>query len=157
MRRLVPIALGFSAGVFISFPALAAATVEVVKGQVSVNQGQGYKQVAAGSAVSTGDRVMAAPGGRGRIVYANGCAVDVHPGAVVTVPEKCYEPMRAGLEAPVAEAAHPYYGAWIPYVGAAAVVGVGACAVAGCFNDNDPGNGNGRPHGRTHDGGDNNN
>jgi hypothetical protein len=129
-------------------PAVAA-TVEVLQGQVSVNQGHGYKHIAAASAVSTGDQVMAAPGGRGRIVYADGCALDVSPGAVVTVPEKCYQPMTAGLEAPVEEV-RPR-GAWIPYVGAAAIIGVGACAVAGCFDDDDPG---GRPpSGRSPDGG----
>jgi hypothetical protein len=138
-------------------PAVAA-TVEVLQGQVSVNQGQGYKQIAAKSAVSTGDQVMAAPGGRGRIVYPGGCALDVSPGAVVKVPEKCYQPMTAGLEAPVEEV-RPH-GAWIPYVGAAAVIGVGVCAVSGCFDDD-----GGRRrraddrddrNGRTPDGGDNN-
>ena len=48
-------------GAFICLPAMAA-TVKLCKAQVSVNQGQGYKQVAAASAVSTGDQVMAAPG-----------------------------------------------------------------------------------------------
>ena len=75
-------------------------------------------------------------------------AVDVYPGAVVTVPEKCYEPMRAGLEAPVAVAA-PI--PWVPLLGAAAVIGVGACAVSGCFDDDDPG----RPKGRSPDGNNN--
>jgi hypothetical protein len=142
MRRLVSIALGLSVGAFISSPTLAA-TVEVLQGQVSVNQGQGYKQVAAASAVSTGDQVMAAPGSRGKIVYADGCAVDVYPGAVVTVPEKCYQPMRAGLEAPVEEA-RPF--PWVPVLGAAVVIGVGACAVSGCFEHE------GRPRPRSPDG-----
>jgi len=135
MRRLVSIALGLSVGAFISSPTLAA-TVEVLQGQVSINQGQGYKQVAAASDVSTGDQVMAAPGSRGKIVYADGCAVDVYPGAVVTVPEKCYQPMRAGLEAPVEEA-RPF--PWVPVLGAAAVIGVGACAVSGCFENEEEG------------------
>jgi hypothetical protein len=158
MRRLVSLVWGFSIGTLVCLPAMAATTVKVVEGQVSVNQGEGYKQVAGAAAVSTGDRVMAAPKGRGKIVYADGCTVDVFPGAVVTVPEKCYQPMRAGLEAAPAEAA--YVGIpWIPIVGAAAVIGVGACAVSGCFNDDDHGrrrNNNGKPNGRTHDGGDNN-
>jgi len=138
-----------SVGTLSCAPAIAATTVEVLKGQVSVNQGQGYKQVTATSAVSTGDKVMAAPGGRAKIVYADGCAVDVYPGAVVTVPEKCYQPMRAGLEAPVEET-RPF--PWVPVLGAAAVIGVGACAVSGCFEDNDHG---GRPKGRSPDGNNN--
>jgi hypothetical protein len=156
MRRLVSIVWGFGIGTLVCLPAMAAATVKVVQGQVSVNQGQGYKQVATATAVSTGDRVMAAPGSRGKLVYADGCTLDVHPGAVVTVPEKCYQPMTAGLEQVPVEA-RPW-GAWIPYVGAAAVIGVGACAVAGCFDDDDGGRRrvNGQPNGRTPDGGDNN-
>jgi hypothetical protein len=150
MRRLVLIALGVSVGTFICLPAMAA-TVEVVRGQVSVNQGQGFKQVAAASAVSTGDKVMAAPGGRGKIVYADGCAVDVYPGAVVTVPEKCYQPMTAGLEAAPVAAAAPI--PWVPIVGAAAVLGVGICAASGCFEENHH---HGKPPGRSPDGGDNN-
>jgi hypothetical protein len=148
MHRFLSV-VGFTIGTVVCVPALAAATVQVVQGQVSVNQGQGYKQVVAPSAVSTGDKVMAAPSSRGKIVYADGCAVDVYPGAVVSVPEKCYQPMRAGLEAPVEEA-RPF--PWVPVLGAAAVIGVGACAVSGCFEDHD----HGRPRGRTHDGGDNN-
>ena len=131
MRRVLLMTLGFSIGTVVCLPAMAAATVQIVQGKVSVNQGQGYKQIAAASAVSTGDKVMAAPGGRGRIVYADGCAVDVYPGAVVTVPEKCYQPMRAGLEeAPVA-APIP----WVPLVAGAAIIAVGACAASGCFNE----------------------
>ena len=99
MRRVLSIALGFGIATVACLPAMAAATVQVVQGKVSVNQGQGYKQVGAASAVSTGDQVMAAPGSRAKILYSDGCAVDVYPGAVVTVPEKCYQPMTAGLEA----------------------------------------------------------
>jgi hypothetical protein len=160
MQRTTVIAIAVSVGVgtFISLPATAA-TVKVLQGQVSVNQGQGYKQVAAASAVSTGDQVMAAPGSRAKILYSDGCAVDVYPGAVVTVPEKCYQPMTAGLEAAPVVAA-PYAGIpWVPILGAGAVIGVGACAVSGCFDDDDHvrrRENNGKPNGRTHDGGDNN-
>src|SRR6185369_12224165 len=83
-----------------SSTAWAGATLQTVTPQVSVNKGQGYKQVAAASEVSVGDQVMAAPGGRGKIVYPDGCVIDVYPGAVITVPGKCYTPMTAGLEAP---------------------------------------------------------
>ena len=148
MRRLTSLALGFCIGSLICLPAMAA-TVEIVQGQVSVNQGQGYKQITAASAVSAGDQVMAAPGGRGRIVYADGCAVDVYPGAVLTVPQKCYQPMTAGLEAvPVAAAPFP----WVPVVGAAAIPAVGICAASGCFEENHHHHHH-RP--RTDDGGDN--
>ena len=48
----------------------------------------------------------------------------------MTVPAKCYTPMTAGLETPV-EQARPI--PWVPIVGAALVVGVGVCAISGCF------------------------
>jgi hypothetical protein len=144
MRRLTSLVLGFCIGSLICLPAMAA-TVEIVQGQMSVNQGQGYKKIMAASAVSAGDQVMAAPNSRGRIVYADGCAVDVYPGAVVTVPQKCYQPMTAGLEA-VPEA-HPF--PWVPVVGAAAVLAVGICGASGCFENHH----HHRP--RTDDGGDN--
>ena len=145
MRRLTSLALGFCIGSLICLPAMAA-TVEIVQGQVSVNQGQGYKQITAASAVSAGDQVMAAPGGRGRIVYADGCAIDVYPGAVLTVPQKCYQPMTAGLEA--VPAARPF--PWVPVVGAAGILAVGICAASGCFENHH--HCHEKEHERTHDG-----
>src|SRR5262249_58531451 len=112
MRRITSRVSAFIIGSLICLPAMAA-TVEIVQGQVSVNQGQGYKQITAASAVSAGDQVMAAPSSRGRIVYDDGCAVDVYPGAVVTVPQKCYQPMTAGLEEVPAGRPFP----WMPVVG----------------------------------------
>jgi hypothetical protein len=137
--------LAFGLGTLVCLPAVAA-TVEVVKGKMLINQGQGYKEIAAASAVSTGDQVMASPASRGRILYADGCAIDVGPGAIVTVPEKCHQPMRAGLETPVEEV-RPY--GWVPYVAGAAVIAVGVCAVACDDDDDNPG---GRPRPRSPDG-----
>ena len=76
-----------------------AITVEVVKGEVSVKQGEGFRKIAGPTEVYRGDKVMAAPGGQAKIVYANGCVVPVGPGGVATVGE-CKQPMTAGLEAP---------------------------------------------------------
>ena len=107
-------------------------TVDPVKPQVSINRGEGFKPVTAPTGVSTGDRVMAGPGGHGKIVYDDGCVVDVYPGNVVAVPGKCYKPMTAGLEAPPPET---YHVPWVPIVLGAGVIGVGICAVSGCFED----------------------
>jgi hypothetical protein len=71
---------------------------------------------------------MAGPGGRRKIVYGDGCVVDVYPGAVVTVPGKCYQPMTAGLEAPP-----PRPFPWV--ILGAGVFAVGICAVSGCFEN----------------------
>ena len=119
-------------------PAWAGMTVDPVKPQVSINRGEGFKPVTAPTGVSTGDRVMAGPGGHGKIVYGDGCVVDVYPGNVVTVPGKCYMPMTAGLEAPPPPVYHIPW--WL--VGTAAVgIGLGICAAQGCFNNEEP------PHG----------
>ena len=92
-------------------PAWAGMTLDPVKPQVSINRGEGFKPVTTPTSVSSGDRVMAGPGGHGKIVYADGCVVDVYPGNVLTVPGKCYQPMTAGLEAPPPAA---YHVPWVP-------------------------------------------
>lgn len=60
--------------------------VEVVEGQVSINQGDG--------SASPGDLVMASPDGSGKIEYADGCVVVVKPGAVAAVEEQ--SPCKTG-------------------------------------------------------------
>jgi hypothetical protein len=117
-------------------PTAAAATLKAVSAPVSVNSGEGFRQVVSGTIdVSVGTQVMAGPGGKARIVYADGCVTDVNPGAVVTV-GKCYTPMRAGLEEPIEEERrHP----WLLYGAAAAVIGVGICVAADCFDHDDDG------------------
>jgi hypothetical protein len=118
--------------------ATATATVQPVKAHVSINRGHGYKEVAASTEVFPGDQVMAGPGGHAKIVYAEGCVVDVYPGAVVGVAGSCKvataKPMLAGLEcdpntdpkclAPVAVPGTPW---WVWPVAAGLIVGA-ACA-----------------------------
>jgi hypothetical protein len=113
-----------------------AITVEVVKGEVSVKQGEGFRKIAGPTEVYRGDKVMAAPGGQAKIVYADGCVVPVGPGGVATVGE-CKQPMTAGLEAPPPAVAAPI--PWVPILLGAGVVAVGICAVSGCINDEDHG------------------
>jgi hypothetical protein len=88
LQRLLFIAVGLIAAAIGTPPSLAAsgaATVEVIQGQVSINRGEGFKPAAGSIEARIGDLVMASPGGKARIVYSGGCAVDVHPGAVVAV------------------------------------------------------------------------
>jgi hypothetical protein len=126
-------------GAALASPAWAGAKLEPIAPQVSVNRGQGYKLVTASTEVSAGDQVMVGPGGRGRIVYADGCVVDAYPGRVVAVPAKCYQPMRAGLECdpatdPKCLAPPVARTPWWLIGGIAAGIGVGICAASGCFN-----------------------
>jgi hypothetical protein len=128
-------------------PALAAnvepvATVEPVAGQVSFSRGHGFNEITGPTRANVGDQVMASIRGHAKIVYSEGCVVDVYPGAVVGVAGSCKvaaaKPMMAGLAcdpstdpkclAPVPAAAAPL---WPLLAGAALAVGaacVGFCA-----------------------------
>jgi hypothetical protein len=61
-----------------------AATLER-KGIVLVNDGSGYVAANNGAPLQAGDAVMAKPGGRGEIVYDDGCREPVEPQNVVLV------------------------------------------------------------------------
>lgn len=65
--------------------AAGAATVQPIEGEVSVNKGQGFQLASGEVDVNTGDTVMVSPQGSARIVYADGCAITVRPGSVVTL------------------------------------------------------------------------
>lgn len=62
-----------------------AAMVNATQGQVLVNQGSGYQQVAGATDVGPGGTVVVNPGGSAQIVYPDGCAVAVQPGSVYTI------------------------------------------------------------------------
>ncbi|MCB1484096.1 MAG: hypothetical protein KDJ17_04295 [Hyphomicrobiaceae bacterium] len=62
-----------------------AATVEVVRGNVSINAGEGFLPVSGSAAAGAGSTVMAAPGAAADIVYENGCKVRVEAGNVGVV------------------------------------------------------------------------
>ncbi len=62
-----------------------AAMVNATQGQVLVNQGSGYQQVAGSVDVGPGTTVVVNPGGGAQIVYPDGCAVAVQPGSVYTI------------------------------------------------------------------------
>ena len=78
------------------------ATVNVVSGQASINRGEGFKPVVKTTPANVGDQVMVRPDSQAKIVYAEGCEVEVNPGAVVGVAGSCKvamaKPMTAGLE-----------------------------------------------------------
>ena len=65
--------------------AAAAATIAPVKGDVSVNQGQGFKKLDAAFEAKVGDAVMVSPGGSAKVSYADGCAIALKPGAVMVI------------------------------------------------------------------------
>ncbi|MEZ5899144.1 MAG: hypothetical protein R3D51_06575 [Hyphomicrobiaceae bacterium] len=65
--------------------AAKAATVEVIRGRVSINAGEGFLPVSGSAAAGSGNTVMAAPGAAANIVYENGCKVRVEAGNVAVV------------------------------------------------------------------------
>lgn len=139
MRHLTSIT--FITAVLLSSPAWAAATIQSVTPEVSINRGQGYKELVTGATeASAGDQVMAGPGGHGKIVYADGCVVEVYPGAVVTVQASCKaaKPMMLGEACDPKElncaAAVPGTPWWV-YPAAAGLI-VGAMCVGFCNEEN---------------------
>lgn len=65
--------------------AASAATIAPVKGDVSVNQGQGFKKLDAAFEAKVGDAVMVSPGGSAKVSYADGCTIELKPGAVMVI------------------------------------------------------------------------
>jgi hypothetical protein len=82
--RILRAFLPFIAGTLLSTSSFAA-TVNATQGQVLVNQGQGYQQVAGSAEIGPGATVVVNPGGSAQIVYPDGCAVTVDPGSVYTI------------------------------------------------------------------------
>jgi hypothetical protein len=62
-----------------------AATVVPTTGDLSINQGQGFKPVKKRVEANVGDSIMVGPGGAATVVYGDGCKVNVQPGAVTTI------------------------------------------------------------------------
>ncbi len=95
-----------------------AATVSTQQGQVLVNAGQGYRQVAGAVQAGAGASVVANPGGLGQVTYPDGCTVTVEPGTVYTIAQE--SPCNAG---PVGLNGTTFV------LGAVAVGGIGAAAI----------------------------
>jgi hypothetical protein len=76
--------LAFVFAVVFSAPSFAA-MVNATQGQVLVNQGSGYQQVAGSVDVTPGGTIVVNPGGSAQIVYPDGCSVSVQPGSVYTI------------------------------------------------------------------------
>jgi len=73
--------------VLITSTALAA-TVRREQGTVSINRGQGMQKVADVTTGKPGDMVTAAPGGLGKIIYPDGCEVEVKPSEIAFIQAK---------------------------------------------------------------------
>jgi hypothetical protein len=63
----------------------SAATITAISGKVSLNRGNGFRQITVDASASPGDLVMAGPSASAIIVYDDGCRQTVGPGSVVPV------------------------------------------------------------------------
>lgn len=73
--------------------AAQAATLDVIRGGVLVSHGGSpYQTVKEPIELQVGDSILVNPGGAARVLYANGCVVEVRPGMVYAVSEPpiCY-------------------------------------------------------------------
>ena len=67
-----------------SLSALAAARV-VPSGKVAISHGQGFTEITVPTDATPGESVIARPDSSAKIVYSNGCEVEVAPGTIATV------------------------------------------------------------------------
>jgi hypothetical protein len=84
MQRFALALVAFLYGVSVAASAFGA-TVQVLQGQVLINQGQGYRMVQGSTEAGPGDTIVANPGGAAEIIYPNGCTIKVLPQSVVAV------------------------------------------------------------------------
>jgi hypothetical protein len=77
-------AVAVGCAVLVASPSWAA-VLEPGIGDLTINQGQGFKPVTSSATANVGDSVMVGPGGSATIVYDDGCKVGVKPGAVATI------------------------------------------------------------------------
>ena len=83
MRYFVPFVAATLVSSLASTAAAADTQIVDIVGKVSLNHnGGGFQPIATATSGVVGDELMAAPGGRAAIVYADGCRVVVKPGQV---------------------------------------------------------------------------
>jgi hypothetical protein len=83
-RRPLLSLLSVGCAVLVASPSFAA-VIEPGYGDLTINQGQGFRPVKSRAVANVGDSVMVGPGGSATVVYDDGCRATVQPGAVVTI------------------------------------------------------------------------
>jgi len=64
----------------------ATATITSANGGVMVNQGNGFVSAQVGQVLNTGDRVMVPAGASSSLSFDDGCALNLQPDTLVTIP-----------------------------------------------------------------------
>lgn len=84
MDRSISAAL-FAAAVMSLVSAAKAANLQILKGEVLLSHGDGYRAVQAPTEVLVGDTIVSRPDSSAKITFADGCAVYLGMGMVFTV------------------------------------------------------------------------
>jgi hypothetical protein len=143
MRKRCPIyrTVAFGCALLVASPSWAA-VVEPGYGDLTINQGKGFKPVISRVDANVGDSVMVGPSGAATVVYDDGCKVSVQPGAVTTIAP--LSPCAAGSNAATTGTSyypnctpqpdgtlycHPDWALVAAGVGLAAALGVGIWAL----------------------------
>ena len=119
----------FAVGFLCAWPA-SAAQVTVIpdqkssNGAVMLSRGRGYAPIAGPTTANTGDQVVAFTGGHARVIYPDGCTVEVHDGGPVFVVSET-SPCKAPAALPTASGSLPIG----KYVVGAAIVAGGTAAI----------------------------
>lgn len=103
--------------------ACSAATIQPIKGDVSINHGQGFQKVDGATEAGEGDIVMVSPEGSAVVSYADGCKISLQPGMVMTIAP--LSPCAAGSYAQDDQNHDNRAWGYLFGAGAAAALGVG--------------------------------
>jgi hypothetical protein len=108
-----------SAALALNAPAFAASVTAIEGGDIQVNTGSGFHRISGSAQVAPGGSVMAGPGGKGEILYSDGCRTPVSPGSISVVApvSPCAQGQAIG--------GYPYQDNTWYYVSGAALVGAG--------------------------------
>ncbi len=107
MMKVLPGALCAAlATVAAASPALAqVAEVSPVRGEILVNAGGGFRAITGAAPLQSGDATFARSKALGRLVYADGCSIDVAPGSVIWV--RAQSPCKANAGTPTSRDPEP--------------------------------------------------
>ena len=146
-RRHLHRALCIGCAILMSGPSWAA-TVELGYGDLTINQGRGFKPMTSRTNANVGDSVMVGPGGSATVVYDDGCKVNVQPGAVTTIAP--LSPCASGSnaqqwpwECPPYDPAHPEQTGgcgwqttafWLAFLGMGAFIGYEISQISGAYD-----------------------
>jgi hypothetical protein len=119
-RRPLFSAVAIGCAVLVASPSWAA-IVEPGIGDLTINNGQGFKPVSSRVNANVGDSIMVGPGGSATLVYEDGCKVDVRPGAVTTI-----APLSPCASGSSAQNNDDWVGAAVAAAAAAAGLGIAA-------------------------------